>query len=65
MAHRKATPKSAAPATVTQIGTFGPIYRAFRKRMDALGCVLCPACYAYVWPTHVHGTPALQLDEVA
>lgn len=33
--------------------SFGPIYRAYIKRLKALGAVFCRECYAYLNP-HTH-----------
>ena len=61
MAQRKASSKSTKPATVT--GATSVMYRAFTKRLRELGCIVCPECFAYVWPDHVHGT--VRHDEAA
>ena len=31
------------------------------KRLRQMGCVFCPACFAFMWPEHVH-TRSLALD---
>jgi hypothetical protein len=38
---------------------FGKTYCMFIKRLKVLGCVFCPACYAYVWAEHQHAGAAV------
>lgn len=34
--------------------TWRSTYTAFIKGLKAQGCVFCPTCYAYLYPTHTH-----------
>lgn len=44
--------KPAAPKVKRE--SFRGIYKAFIAGLVAQGCVLCPTCNAYLFPTHTH-----------
>lgn len=44
--------KPAAPKVKRE--SFRGLYTAYIKGLKAQGCVFCPTCYAYLFPTHTH-----------